>query len=46
MIKNTKRVIGIANSVGVIIDRSIAKNFKIKKGDLVEISFRKLKIKN
>jgi len=42
MIRNTKKVIRIANSVGVVIDKSITDSMQIKKGDLVEFSFKKI----
>lgn len=41
-INTTKKVIQIANSVGVVIDKAIAKNMNVNKGDMVEVSFRKL----
>ncbi len=41
-IKNTKKVIKIANSMGVVIDKNISQQLGVKNGDLVEISFKKL----
>jgi antitoxin component of MazEF toxin-antitoxin module len=41
-IRNTKKVIRIANSMGVVIDKSIAKSMKLERGDLVEFSFKKI----
>jgi len=43
MIINTKKVIRIANSIGVTIDKNVANNLKIKRGDLVQVSIKKLR---
>jgi len=43
--KLTKKVIRWGNSLGVIIDKIILDKFGIKKGDLVEIKIKKIKIK-
>jgi len=37
-----KKVIGIGNSIAVTIDKSISKSLNIRKGDMIEISFKKL----
>jgi len=42
-IRNTKKVIKIANSMGVVIDKTIANSMNLKKGDLIEFSFKKIK---
>jgi len=39
----TKKVIKIAQSIGVIIDKPIVEKMKIKKGDYVEIDIKKIK---
>jgi len=41
--KITKKVIKIAQSIGVIIDKPIVEKMKIKKGDYVEIDIKKIK---
>ncbi len=38
-----KKVIGIANSIGVTIDKNISNSLNIKKGDYIQISFKKLR---
>jgi len=39
----TKKVIKIAQSIGVIIDKPIVEKMKIKKGDYVKIDIKKIK---
>jgi len=40
--KITKKVVKIAQSLGVIIDRPIIEKLKLKKGDYIEVNIRKL----
>jgi len=42
-IKTTKKTINVAKSLGFVLDKNYAEELKIKKGDLVEISLRKLR---
>ena len=39
----TKKVVKIAQSIGVIIDKPIVEKMKIKEGDYVEIDIKKIK---
>ena len=39
--KITKKIVKIAQSLGVIIDKPILQRMKIKKGDYVEIDIKK-----
>ena len=41
--KITKKIIKIAQSLGVIIDKPILEKMKIKKGDYIEIDIKKVK---
>jgi len=40
--KITKKVVRIAQSLGIIIDKPISEKMKIKKGDYVEVDIKKL----
>jgi len=40
--KITKKVVKIAQSLGVIIDKPIIEKMKIKEGDYVEIDIKKI----
>jgi hypothetical protein len=40
--KIQKKIVNIGDSIGIIIDTVIANSLKIKKGDLVEITIKKL----
>lgn len=40
--KITKKVVKIAQSLGVIIDKPILEKMKIKEGDYVEITIKKI----
>ena len=40
--KITKKVVKIAQSLGVIIDKPILEKMKLKKGDYVEIDIKKV----
>lgn len=42
-IQTIKKVIGIANSIGVTIDKSISKSLNINKGDMIMVSFKKIR---
>lgn len=42
-INTTKRVIKVANSIGIIIDKKLAKHCNINQGNFVEISLKKIK---
>ena len=41
--KITKKLVKISSSLGVIIDKPIAEKLKLKTGDLVEITIKKVK---
>ena len=41
--KLTKKIVKIAHSFGVIIDKPLLKKLKIKKGDYVEIDIKRVK---
>ncbi|MCX6742147.1 MAG: hypothetical protein NTX24_03150 [Candidatus Pacearchaeota archaeon] len=41
--KITKKMVKIAQSLGIIIDKPILKKMNIKKGDYVEIDIKKIK---
>ena len=41
--KITKKIIRIAQSLGIIIDKPILEKIKLKKGDYVEIDIKKIK---
>ena len=41
--KTTKKVIQIGDSLGITIEKYILKKLKVKKGELVEISIKKVK---
>jgi len=41
--KITKKLVKIAQSLGIIIDKPILEKMKIKKGDYLEINIRKVK---
>jgi len=41
--KLTKKIIQIAQSLGIIIDKPISKKLKLKRGDLVELDIKKIK---
>ncbi len=41
--KITKKIVKIAQSLGIIIDKSILEKIKLKKGDYVEIDIKKVK---
>ena len=41
--KITKKIVKIAQSLGIIIDKPILKKLKIKKGDYVELDIKKYK---
>lgn len=43
MVKFTKKIIKIAHSLGIIIDKPILKKEKLKKGDYVEVDIKKVK---
>ncbi len=38
----TKKIVKIAQSLGIIIDKPIISKLKLKKGDYVEINIKKL----
>ncbi len=40
--KITKKIVAIAQSLGIIIDKPIMTKLKLKKGDYVEINIRKI----
>jgi len=40
--KITKKVVKIAQSLGVIIDKPILEKMKIKEGDYIEINIKKI----
>ena len=40
--KITKRIVKIAQSLGIIIDKPIVSKLNLKKGDYVEINIKKL----
>ena len=40
--KITKKIIKIAYSLGIIIDKSILEKMKLKKGDYIEIDLKKI----
>lgn len=39
----TKKIVKIAQSLGVIIDKPILEKMKLKKGDYIEIDIKKIK---
>jgi|TARA_Y100000310_G_scaffold331646_1_gene405605 antitoxin component of MazEF toxin-antitoxin module len=41
--KITKKIVKIAQSLGMIIDKPILEKLKIKKGDYIEIDLKKVK---
>jgi len=41
--KITKKMVKIAHSFGIIIDKPIRKKLKLKEGDYVEIDIKKVK---
>ncbi len=41
--KISKKIVKIAHSLGVIIDKPILKKMKIKEGEYVEIDIKKIK---
>ena len=43
--KLTKKIVKIAQSLGIIIDKPIVNKLKLKKGDYVEININKFKNK-
>lgn len=43
MIKLTKKIMKWGNSLGIIIDKIIINKLKLKRGDLVEVSLKKIK---
>jgi antitoxin component of MazEF toxin-antitoxin module len=40
--KITKKIVKIAQSLGIIIDKSILEKMRIKEGDFVEINIKKI----
>jgi antitoxin component of MazEF toxin-antitoxin module len=40
--KITKKTTTVGNSIGIVIDKPLAKKLKLKKGDYVEIDIRKI----
>jgi len=42
MVRTTKRVQRIGNSNGVVLDKHISKILKIQKGDVIELSIKKV----
>lgn len=40
--KITKKVVSIGKSLGIIIDKIIREKLKLKKGDFVEITIKKI----
>jgi antitoxin component of MazEF toxin-antitoxin module len=40
--KITKKIVKIAQSLGIIIDKPILKKIKVKQGDYVEIDIKKI----
>ncbi len=43
--KLTKKIVKVAQSLGVIIDKPIVDKLKLRKGDYIEIDIRKLEDK-
>ena len=41
--KVTKKIVKIAQSFGIIIDKPILNKLKLKKGDYIEIDIKKIK---
>ncbi len=41
--KITKKLIKVANSLGIIIDKPIIKKLELEQGDLIEVSIKKSK---
>ncbi len=41
--KITKKIVKIAQSLGIIIDKPILEKMKLKKGDYIEINIKKVK---
>lgn len=40
--KITKKIIQWGNSLGIIIDKFVLQKLKIKKGDLIEVTIKKI----
>lgn len=41
--KITKKIVKIAQSLGIIIDKPVTEKMKLKKGDYIEINIKKIK---
>ena len=41
--KITKKIVQVAQSLGIIVDKPIRERLKIRKGDYVEIDIKKIK---